>query len=422
MTQIVWKYQFMYHTSDRSIEMYEMKNQKTFLKRVAYPALALEQLYIGSTILVYSRQLFIEDYGDDFTRKHLRGLQETTLAMIKPDAFQHTGQILECITANGLLIKNLRMCQLSVPQAEEFYKCHRGKPFFPCLTQLIASGPVVAMELVGENALCRWRMLLGPTSAEVARIKAPSSIRAQFGTDCTRNACHGSDSHESARLETCFFFIDRKLGMCARFRNCSVAIVKPHAVTAGSAGAIINRVMENFDVTAMELAQFTRATAMEFYEVYRGIVPDFLAMTFELGSGDFIAMEIADKQNPCMNPVNKFRDLCGPADPCIARSLRPHTIRAEFGINKVKNAIHCTDLEEDGELESQYIFMHEYALDGRAPPALVSKAPCTRKIESTDSSEYSSSGTCSGTTSGSSSCSSSQSDRGPPPPRFSCRA
>jgi nucleoside-diphosphate kinase len=56
---------------------YEMKNQKTFLKRVAYPAITLEQLYIGSTILVYTRQLLIEDYGDEFTRKHLRGLQET---------------------------------------------------------------------------------------------------------------------------------------------------------------------------------------------------------------------------------------------------------------------------------------------------------------------------------------------------------
>jgi nucleoside diphosphate kinase len=50
--------------------------------------------------------------------------------MIKPDAFQYTGQILECITANGLLVKNLRMCQLSLPLAEEFYKSHRGKPFF----------------------------------------------------------------------------------------------------------------------------------------------------------------------------------------------------------------------------------------------------------------------------------------------------
>lgn len=63
-------------------------------------------------------------------------------------------------------------------------------------------------------------------------------------------------------------------------------------------------------------------------------------MTFELGSGDFIALEIADKQNPCVNPVNKFRDLCGPADPCIARSLRPQTVRAEFGINKVSNILY----------------------------------------------------------------------------------
>jgi nucleoside diphosphate kinase len=184
--------------------------------------------------------------------------------------------------------------------------------------------------------------------------------------------------------------------------------------------------MENFKVTAMELAQFTRATAMEFYEVYRGIVPDFLAMIFELASGDFIALEIADKYNPCANPVNKFRDHCGPVDPCIARSLRPHTIRSEFGVNKVKNAIHCTDLEEDGELEAQYIFMHEWILDGRNPPALLSKTSCGKKnFESTDASDYSntsSSGNCSGTSSRSSSCSSSQSDRGNPPPRFPCRA
>jgi nucleoside-diphosphate kinase len=134
--------------------------------------------------------------------------------MIKPDAFQHTGRILECIVANGLLVKNFRMCQLSLPQAEEFYKCHRGKPFFQCLTQLIASGPIVAMELVGENAICRWRLLLGPTSTEVARIKAPSSVRAQFGTDCTRNACHGSDSHESARLVTDYFASDVEIRYC----------------------------------------------------------------------------------------------------------------------------------------------------------------------------------------------------------------
>lgn len=130
MTEIVWKYQFFYHTFDKSIEMFDIKNHKMFLRRVAYPAISLEQLFIGSTILVYTRQLLIEDYGDDFTRKHLQGLQETTLAMIKPDAIQHTGKILECITSSGFIVKNMRMCELNITQAETFYQCHKGKPFF----------------------------------------------------------------------------------------------------------------------------------------------------------------------------------------------------------------------------------------------------------------------------------------------------
>ena len=63
-------------------------------------------------------------------------------------------------------------------------------------------------------------------------------------------------------------------------------------------------------------------------------------MTHELASGDFIMLEICDKTNPCNNPVNKFRELCGPADSCIARALRPRSIRAEFGINKVQYINH----------------------------------------------------------------------------------
>lgn len=62
-------------------------------------------------------------------------------------------------------------------------------------------------------------------------------------------------------------------------------------------------------------------------------------MTHELASGDFIILEIVDKENPCSNPVNKFREFCGPADSCIARALRPRSLRAEFGINKVLRSL-----------------------------------------------------------------------------------
>lgn len=58
-------------------------------------------------------------------------------------------------------------------------------------------------------------------------------------------------------------------------------------------------------------------------------------MTHEMASGDFIILELCDMNNECVNPASNFRDFCGPTDPVIARALRPHTLRAEFGINKV---------------------------------------------------------------------------------------
>lgn len=71
-------------------------------------------------------------------------------------------------------------------------------------------------------------------------------------------------------------------------------------------------------------------------------------------SGPFIAMEITPASGK--NVVENFRDLCGPAEPELARALRPHSLRAQFGHNKVQNALHCTDVPEEGELEVLYFF------------------------------------------------------------------
>ena len=103
----------------------------------------------------------------------------------------------------------------------------------------------------------------------------------------------------------------------------------------------------------MELFRLDRSNAGEFFEVYKGVVPEYNSMVDELTSGAFIAIEISSEGG---NPVESLREFCGPADPEIARVLRPRSLRAQFGVNKVQNAIHCTDLPEDGELESNYFF------------------------------------------------------------------
>ncbi len=96
-----------------------------------------------------------------------------------------------------------------------------------------------------------------------------------------------------------------------------------------------------------------RATSEEFFEVYKGVLPEFSPMTEHLTTGPCIALEIrqenAVKKKTVIDydiiiKVKSFRDLCGPHDPEIAKNLRPNTIRARYGIDRVKNAVHCTDL------------------------------------------------------------------------------
>lgn len=74
-------------------------------------------------------------------------------------------------------------------------------------------------------------------------------------------------------------------------------------------------------------------------------------MIDQLSSGPAVALEVRQD-----NAVEKLRKLCGPYDPEIARKLEPTTLRARFGLDRVQNAVHCTDLSEDGRLEVQYIF------------------------------------------------------------------
>ncbi|KAL3700738.1 hypothetical protein R1sor_018760 [Riccia sorocarpa] len=360
MTGVVWKYQLFFFTHDNSIEMFDIKNHRLFLRRVAYPDINLEHLFIGSIVNVFTRQLLIEEYGDEFTRRNLQQLQERTLALIKPDGVPNLGKIIEAICCSGLLIRKLRMCKLSYSQAKDFYAAHEGQPYFEELAEHMSSAPVVAMELVAEDAIAKWKLLIGPTSTEVARMKAPSSLRAQFGTDCTRNAVHGSSTYESAAKEGHFFFADRSLYPCAKYFNVTLGVIKPHTVAAGAAGAMIDLIQEKYEITAMEMMSFTRPNAEEFYELYRGVVPDYYAMTHELSSGEAIAMELSSKECPENNPVKCFREFCGPPDPLLARQLRPESVRAQFGVNKVKNGIHCTDLPEDGELECKFMFNHQW--------------------------------------------------------------
>ena len=139
---------------------------------------------------------------------------ERTLAIIKPDAVAQNaiGAIIATIEHAGLRVIGLRRLRLSQAQAEGFYGVHRERPFFPKLVAFMTSGPCVVMALEGDNAIQRWRELMGPTDST----KAPAgTIRASFGTSIERNAVHGSDAPDTARFELGWMFAGAELGLPA---------------------------------------------------------------------------------------------------------------------------------------------------------------------------------------------------------------
>ncbi|XP_031243617.1 nucleoside diphosphate kinase 7 isoform X2 [Mastomys coucha] len=349
------RYELLFYPVDRSVEMHDVKNRRTFLKRTKYEDLRLEDLFIGNKVSVFSRQLVLIDYGDQYTARQLGSRKEKTLALIKPDAVSKAGEIIEMINKSGFTITKLRMMTLSRKEATDFHVDHHSRPFYNELIQFITSGPVIAMEILRDDAISEWKRLLGPANSGLSRTDAPGSIRALFGTDGIRNAAHGPDTFASAAREMELFFPSS--GGCgpantAKFTNCTCCIIKPHAISEGMLGKILIAIRDAcFGISAIQMFNLDRANVEEFYEVYKGVVSEYNDMVTELCSGPCVAVEIQQS-----NPTKTFREFCGPSDPEIARHLRPETLRAVFGKTKVQNAVHCTDLPEDGLLEVQYFF------------------------------------------------------------------
>ena len=135
---------------------------------------------------------------------------EQTLSIIKPDAVkkQIIGEIQTRIHQAKLDIIAMKMVKLTKEQAEGFYAEHQDKSFFANLVKFMMSGPIVVQVLQGENAVERYRQLMGPTDLSKA---AAGTLRADFANSMRENAVHGSDSLASAEREIAYFFVDSEI-------------------------------------------------------------------------------------------------------------------------------------------------------------------------------------------------------------------
>jgi nucleoside-diphosphate kinase len=130
---------------------------------------------------------------------------QRTLAIIKPDAVQSrvAGRILQRIEDEGFTIRALKRVHVSRAEAEGFYAVHRERPFFASLTSFMSSGPAFVLVLEADEAIRKWRTLMGATDPARAD---EGTLRKEFAESIERNATHGSDAPETAAYEIGYFF------------------------------------------------------------------------------------------------------------------------------------------------------------------------------------------------------------------------
>jgi nucleoside-diphosphate kinase len=135
---------------------------------------------------------------------------ERTFSIIKPDATRRniTGKVIAKIEEAGLRVIASKRIQMTREQAEGFYAVHKERPFYGELVEQMIAAPVVVQVLEGDNAIVRYREVMGATNPEKA---APGTIRKEYAVNMGENSVHGSDAPETAAQEIKFFFTDAEI-------------------------------------------------------------------------------------------------------------------------------------------------------------------------------------------------------------------
>ena len=137
-------------------------------------------------------------------------MNNQTFAIIKPDAVRngYSGKIIDRIINSNFKILGLKLIRMTKSQAEGFYEIHKDKPFFSELTEFMSSGKCVVIALKKEDAVNKWRELIGATDPAEAD---EGTIRKDYASSLGENAVHGADSNENAAREIGFFFSDTEI-------------------------------------------------------------------------------------------------------------------------------------------------------------------------------------------------------------------
>ncbi|XP_074981719.1 thioredoxin domain-containing protein 3 isoform X1 [Caretta caretta] len=326
--------------SDEDISAEPQPEKPNSLQEVLESENMLNLCHVEDSVEDASRQLafFFPDFGKKKTGQNL----EKTLALIRPSLLkERKNSILKRIKDDGFTIAMQREIVLTEEQAHQFYKEHENEDFFPTLLEHMTSGPTLALGLIRENAVQRWRDLLGPKSLEEAKEKSPASLRSEYAVESVPlNQLHGSASPGEAKKELEFFFpVEHTL-----------AVIKPTAVKEHKDNILQKVTNAGFIVSQMKEINFTHEMATQFYKTHEG-KPFFDQLVNYMSEGPSMIMILTKE-----NAVEEWRQLMGPADPDEAKESSPDSLRAQFAQDILRNAVHGSSNKEHALKSIEYVF------------------------------------------------------------------
>lgn len=318
------QYVLKYFVETHSCEMFDIKNNRLFLKKSPLPSnITKSDMTVGSRVLIYGREIDIVDYGDKTTKTKLEVDMEGALVILPYSLCSNWGNCLSKFYEGGMVLKKLRTLFLDSNNVSQLSSMLQQD------CSILENNLSVAINVAGSGGTARMIELLNELNLTTSVICATSAVNAM-------------NVMNVISLQQTTVTLD----------NCTCCVVKPHAVKSGDFGNILDQITsQGYEVSAMETVHFDRTTAEEFLEIYKDVIPDFPDHITQLCSGIAVAIELR-----AQDAVTTFRESCGPWDVQMAKELRPQTLRAKFGVDNIRSAVYCTDLPADGSIDCEYCF------------------------------------------------------------------
>lgn len=276
----------------------------------------------------YARQLNLVEYANDYTKQTIENRGGPLGLLITPSGYPHMGQIISILQSQDQQLVNMKMIRISAAdvRSDEFRSLFRGE------------------------SLPQWNQFTQDVSTAIELTACSGDDLVKYQTALEQHNvlqyCHFTRQPE-------WFFIPGKFVSTAQIdEHSTLGILRPRILKEGQVGDVLQAILDSrFEISALELFRLDAMTAEEFWQVYRGVMPQYNELIRYMASGPCVVIEVRGQ-----NAQQEFQEFCGPFDVEIAQILRPQSLRAKYGKSNLFNAIHCTECPEDSPLEGQYFF------------------------------------------------------------------